>query len=225
MTYFTPIGIVGLFLGIGYSISSIIFGTLFIRQSFKVVEGERLKVIIFVGLFLILYGAARLIHPVIFAFIPLSLYYIGQIVFITGQSILIAALIMIVFYVERVIFRKSRYAFTIALTGFEILYIGVVIITALIGAKAEIFSFILAIIMAVSGLLVLIQYARVAIESTGEVRRNAIFIIIGMLFLAASFLINGFENIIFGPDVLLVFNVCLSVPSLLLFVKGFNLSL
>lgn len=216
MNGFTPTEMIGVVLYTALVTAFIIIGALFIRQSFKYGEEKKIKVIIFIGLFLILIGVSRLFHPVVFAFIRIDLMY--QI----GQLLFAASIIMIVFYVERQIFQASRYVFTISLCVCEVLFIFSPLLSPFI--IRDIFTIILSIAMAAASLFVLILYLRVAIKSTGELRRNAIYVVIGIFLLAASYVSYILENF-FPREIVMILTVTLSFASLPFIMKGFELSL
>lgn len=195
-----------------------LFGFLFIRQSIKYREEPRVRILALVGLFLILDGISRMFHPVLWLLFDPSLrnlfFYISQIAFI-------AALIAIAFYVEREIFSASRYAITIALVIGEILYV----INNYFVTYKELFSFVSAVIQNGACLLLILLYVRLAIKSTGEPRRDAIYIVIGILFFAATYVASVLEEVGFTIEMLGVITAIFAFISLPFLVKGFHFSL
>ena len=207
------------FIAVGFYLIS---GFLFVRQSFKYAEEPRVKILAFVGFFLILAAISRLLHPIIFIFNNEQ-----EFIFYISQGIFIAAIIMLVFYLERVIYTASHYIFTIILVIGETLFViseislhyGVILI------GPEFFSLIVAFVMASAGLFMAVLYLRIAIQSSGEPRRDAIYILIGGVLFACSYLISGLEKILLSLDQVALIASILTLLALPFFVKGFRLSL
>ena len=189
----------------------LLFGILFVRQSVKYGEEARVKILAFVGFFLILIGISRLFHPFLATLDPAN----ESIFFPIGQITLIAALIMIVFYVERQVFKASHHALTIFLCIGEVLYI----------IDSVLFSFILIIAMIVSLLFILILYLRLAIISSGEPQRDAWYVIVGVICFACSYLVYGLEDVLLTPNQLGIITAVAALISLPFLLKGFRFSL
>jgi len=208
----------------------LISGLLFVRQSFKYADEPRVKILAFVGLCLILVAISRLFHPVLFIFGD-SQIYISYI----SQGIFIAAIIMLVFYLERVIYPSSHYIFTIILVIGEIVFVvGEILLNygvAFIGP--EVLTLIVPIVVIFAGLFMAVLYIKIAIQSSGEARKDAIYIIIGGIFFAGSYLLSGLEEVVLslisgleGINLFLaILAVLLALLALPFMLKGFRLSL
>lgn len=202
-----------------YSIS----GVLFIRQSFKYAEEPRVKILAFIGSFLVLVSISRFFHPILY-FLSYELNHI----FYISQGIFIAAIIMLVFYLERVIYTASHYIFTIILVIGETLFIisEIALSYGTIIIAPEFFSWIVAFVMASAALFMGILYIRIAIQSSGEARRDAICIIIGGLLFALSYMLAGFENETTITYLqIAIYAAPLELVALPFLLKGFRLSL
>ena len=209
----TIVELIGVILYIGLIGVYFISGSLFIRQSIKNPEEERLKVINFVGLFLILDGISRLCHPVLFEITQMNFFYASQVTFI-------ASIVMVLIYIERIVFPESKYAFTIILTVSEVLFV-----LNWLTIFYNVFSYILAFAMVASCFFIIILYIRIAIKTSGVLRRDAIFIIIGILAFALSYILYGAEDIFLTQEQLIIPTVICGFVSVPFLVKGFNLEL
>lgn len=208
----------------------LIGGLLFIRQSFKYAEEPRVKILSLVGLCLILAAISRLFHPVLFIFGDSDPFFSY-----ISNGIFIAAVIMLMFYLERVIYPPSHYIFTIILVIGEIVYViteifhnyGVDLIAP------EILGLIVPIVIIFAGLFMAVLYIKIAIQSSGEARKDAIYIIIGGVLFAGSYLLSGLEGVVFalvtgleGMNLYLAVSaVILGFLALPFMLKGFRLSL
>ncbi|NVM53338.1 MAG: hypothetical protein HWN66_06505 [Candidatus Helarchaeota archaeon] len=208
----------------------LIGGILFVRQSIKYSEEPRVKILAFIGLFLMFAALSRLFHPTLFILFDQleSLSYLSN-------SIFIAAIIMFVFYLERDIYPPSRYIFTIILVISEIIFIigEILLYFGIVLISREILDLIVPIALVSAGIFMAILYIKIAIQSQGEARKDAIYIILGGIFFAGSYLLSGLEGIVLaiisGLEGISLFTAIiapvLALMALPLMVKGFRLSL
>ncbi|NVM54514.1 MAG: hypothetical protein HWN66_12490 [Candidatus Helarchaeota archaeon] len=208
----------------------LICGLLFVRQSIKYSEESRVKWLAFVGLFLIFAAISILLHPVLYILTD-SQEYLSYI----SQGVFIAAMIMLVLYMDRVVYPSSRNIFTIVYIVSEIIFIlGVILLHYGVPFLS---SGILALIVPLGlvgvGLYMGVLYIKIAIQSQGQARKNAIYVILGGISLAGAYILSGLKPIILaiitGLEGFFLFTAIiapvLALIGLPLLAKGLDLSL
>ncbi len=185
-----------------------LFGVLFLRQSVKYREEPRVKILAFIGLFLVLMGISRIFHPIIFTFSEdLTFFFISQ-------GFFLAAVIMVVFYVERVVFPASHYIMTIIISIAEILFI----------INSTLFSIVIGIANTIACIFLLILYVRLVIQSSGDIRRDAIYIIIWLILFAGIFAVGVLEEFGLTLEQTAFIAAIFAFCSLPFMIKGFHLT-
>lgn len=201
-----------------YAIGAIIFAI----SRAKADEVLRKRLMTLVTTFFVSLSISRLFH------LLSVLNENDQLLFGINQLFLIIALVFVIFTFENKIENRSRNILTVGLVIAEILYIVFHAINVLNAGNDtykmldDVFSLILASMMGIATLSIFYLYFKIAVKSTGIVRRKGLVLSFGIIFLIASYLIFGLSDA-FPPETVEMASFAMTVIGVPLLIYGFSL--
>ncbi|MBD3352507.1 MAG: hypothetical protein GF364_13545 [Candidatus Lokiarchaeota archaeon] len=159
-----------------------------------------------------------------------ELYDGNEVLFQINQLFLIIALIFVIFTFEDKITQRSQNMLSIGLIIFEIIYIIIHWLYVLypeneiINAINPIAQLLLAAMMGIAGLSIFFLYIKIALQSTGIVRKKGIMLSIGLLCLISSYLVFGLSMLSIPEQTIGLISFILTLIGMPMLTFGFRIT-